>query len=193
MLFVNVYRLTGTCVLQTPINLMKVVFAPHPSSLLTHPHGYQAHHDCKILHPHFTESLHENLTHTCQMVSKMCCVHLFNFNHVKTQSTWPALRYKLNIAFLHLPYSSLKQYFRCLCSDVCGGYLGVRKFKEIIRDIKKMWKGWAEYGTNGGEKQLQGFGEETEAKRSLGRPESRWEINSDRGKGKVIPLQARFG
>ena len=56
-----------------------------------------------------------------------------------------------------------------------------------------MWKGWAEYGTNGGEKQLQGFGEETEAKRSLGRPESRWEINSDRGKGKVIPLQARFG
>jgi len=76
---------------------------------------------------------------------------------------------------------------------VCGGCLGVRKIKEIIQGIKKKWKGWAEYGTREGEKQLHGFGGEIEAKGSLGRPESRWEINSDKGKGKVMALQAQCG
>jgi len=37
---------------------------------------------------------------------------------------------------------------------VCGGYLGVRKLKGIIRNIKKMWIGWAEYVAHMGEKNI---------------------------------------
>jgi hypothetical protein len=56
--------------------------------------------------------------------------------------------------------------------------LGVRKLKGIIRDIKKTWIGWAEYVAHMGEKNIyRVLLGKSEAKKSLGRPESRWEIN----------------
>lgn len=43
-----------------------------------------------------------------------------------------------------------------------------------------MWRGWAKYVAHMGEKNIYRFlVGKSEAKRSLGRPESRWEINSD--------------
>jgi len=77
---------------------------------------------------------------------------------------------------------------------VCGGYLGVRKLKGIIWDIKKNVDRMGRIcGTYGGENICRVLVEKSEAKRSLVRPESRWEINSDKKNGKAIPLQAWTG